>query len=245
MPPGQDDNPFGTPRGAWGRQPPTTFGLSTPVKRPARPATQIRVPAPGLASRNILTGGLVPRPSPTPPRSPPARETAAPAVEPPEPSLVSDPILVRARGRPNGRVGGLPFPPVAGIGVVIAAIVVAGLMLLRREPPAPDPAAFAAPEAPAPQPVQTAPAAIAAPVVAPPPAPAPMVRTARTASEPAPRRAAPAPEMPAPEAPAPITPPALAAPPIVAAPPAPAPAAAVPPPTDPEAPMTTRLPTPP
>ena len=36
--------------------------------------------------------------------------------------------------------------------VVIAAIVVAGLMLLRREPPAPEPAAVAAPEAPAPQP---------------------------------------------------------------------------------------------
>lgn len=242
MPPGQDDNPFGA-RGAWGRQPPTRFGLSTPVKRPARPSTQIRVPAPGLAPRNILTGGVVPRPSPTPPRPPPAPETAPetapPAVEPPAPSLVSDPVLARASGTPSGRVGGLPFPPVAGIGVVIAAIVGAGLMLLRHEPPTPEPAAIATPEAPAPQPVT---AAISDPVVAPPPAP--RVRTARTTSEPVSRRAAPAPEMLAPEAPAPITPPPLAAPPIVVAPPPPVPAAAVPPPTDPEAPMTTRLPTP-
>ena len=235
MPPGQDDNPFGTPRGAWGRQPPTTFGLSTPVKRPARPSNQIRVPAPSLAPRNVLTGGVVPRPTlaPSPPQPAPAPEKPVPAVEPPNPILVSDPVLVRASAAPKGR--GLPFPPAAGIGVLIAAIVVAGLMLLRREPPAPEPAAVAPPQAPAPAPAQPAPAVIAEPVAAPPPATT--LRTVR--SEPVSRPAATAPE-----APAPILPPPLAAPPIVAAPPAPAPAAAVPPPTDPEAPMTTRLPGP-
>lgn len=239
MPPAQDDNPFGTPRGAWGRQPPTTFGLSTPVKRPARPSNQIRVPAPSLAPRNVLTGGVIPRPSPapSPPPPPPAPENPVPAVEPPDPSLVSDPVLVRASAAPKGR--GLLFPPVAGIGVLIAAIVVAGLMLLRREPPAPEPATVALPQAPAPAPApapaQPAPTMIAEPAVAPPPETT--LRTARSApvSRPA---------TPAPEAPAPILPPPLAAPPIVAAPPAPAPAAAAPPPTDPEAPMTTRLPGP-
>ena len=240
MPPGQDDNPFGTPRGAWGRQPPTTFGLSRPVKRAARPSTQIRVPPPSLAPRNVLTGGVVPQPvraaapAPPPPPSAPPQVQPAPAVEAPDPTPVSDPVLARASAAPKGRVGGLPFPPVAGLGVLIAAIVVVGLMLLRRDPPAPEPAAVAAPETPAPQPAQPAPAAIAEPVVAPPPAPT--VRTARTASEPVSRRT--------PETPAPITPPPLVAPPIDVAPPPPAPAAAVPPPIDPEAPMITRLPTP-
>lgn len=236
MPPAQDDNPFGTPRGAWGRQPPTTFSLSTPVKRPVRPSNQIRVPAPSLAPRNVLTGGLVPRPSPapSPPSPPPAPEGPVPAVEPPTPILVSVPDPVGARSAPKGRGRGLPFPPVAGIGVLIAAIVVAGLMLLRREPPAPELAAVAPPQAPAPLPDQPASAAIAEPAVAPPLTT--IVRTIRTESAPVTRPAA------APEAPAPITPPPLAVPPVVAAPPAPAPA--VPPPTDPDIPMTTRLPGP-
>lgn len=228
MPPSQDDNPFGAPRGVWGRQPPTTFGLSAPIKRPVTPSNQIRVPAPSVAPRNILTGGLAaqPRREPAPAPPPPPEPRPAPVVEPPDPTLVSDSVLARTSTAPNARVGGLPFPPVAGIGVVIAAIVVAGLLLFRRDPP--PPAAVAAPETPAPAPVQPVPIVVAEPSAAP-------VRTARTMPAPLPRRAPVAAETPAP-----ITPPLLAAPAIVVAPPPPA--AAVPPPTDPEIPMTTRLP---
>jgi hypothetical protein len=251
MPPGQDDNPFGTPRGAWGRQPPTTFGLSTPVKRAPRPSNQIRVPTPSLTPRNILTGGLVsqPRPAPAPPPPPaptiapePTPEPASrPAAEPDDAPLTTGSVLARASAAPKARAGGLPFPPVAGIGVVIAAIVVAGLLLFRRDPPAPEPAIVAAPETPAPAqptPAEPAPTALAGPVAAPPVAaasPAPPVRRPPTA--PSPRR--PAVEA---EPPAAITPPPLAAPPIAVAPPPPAPAAALPLPTDPEVPMVTRLP---
>ena len=241
MPPGQDDNPFGAPRGAWGRQPPTTFGVSTPIKRISRPSNQIRVPAPTAAPRNILTGGLVPqaRPTPAPPLPAITPEPVAPAIAPepvvvpPDPTLVSDSVLARTSTAPSARVGGLPFPPVAGIGVVIAAIVVAGLLLLRHAPPAPAP--VTRPEIPtAIQP--PAPVVTARPVAAP-TSPAPVLRTAKATAAPQPRRIAPANETPAP-----ITPPPLAAPPIAVALPPPAPAASVPPPTDPEVPMSTRLP---
>ncbi|WP_340645524.1 hypothetical protein, partial [Phenylobacterium sp.] len=102
MPPGQDDNPFGTPRGAWGRQPPTTFGLSTKVKRAARPSNQIRVPDPGVAPRNILTGGLAPQPRGK--AAPAAAQHAAPApevrpapaAEPPESAPARSSVLARA-----------------------------------------------------------------------------------------------------------------------------------------------------
>ncbi len=241
MPPSQDDNPFGVPRGAWGRQPPTTFGL--PVKGPSRPSNQIRVPAPSLAPRNILTGGLAPQPRPqpaavTPPSTQPAPEiTPAPMVEPPAASLVSDSVLARTSTAPRARVGGLPFPPVAGIGVVIAAIVVAGLLLLRHEPSAPAPAPVKTLETPTA--IQPPAPGVAAEPVAEAPSPAPVLRKAKATAAPQARRMAPAAETPAA-----ITPPPLAAPPIVIAPPAPAPAAAIPPPTDPEVPMTTRLPGP-
>ena len=254
MPPSQDDNPFGTPRGAWGRQPPTTFGLSTPAKRAPRPTNQIRVPAPSLAPRNILTGGLASQPRPAPAAPPPSPEPAIAPEPAPAPELASeraaephDGLLptgsapARASAAPKARAGGLPFPPVAGIGVVIAAIVVAGLLLFRRDPPAPEPVAVAAPETPAPAqptPAEPAPAALAGPVATPPvvaTSPAPPALTVRTPAATSPRR-------PAVEPLTPITPPPLAAPPIVLAPAPPAPAAAVPPPTDPEVPMITRLP---
>ena len=256
MPPGQDDNPFGTPRGAWGRQPPTTFGISTPVKRAPRPTNQIRVPTPSLQPRNILTGGLVSQsrplsmPPPPPPPAPapapavaaeplpaPAPESAPePAAEPHDQPLETGSVLARASAAPKAR--SLPFPPVAGIGVVIAAIVVAGLLLFRRDP---EPAAVAAPEIPAPaQPTaaEPEPSALAEPVAAPPVVAAPAAPPAPTVRPPA----ATSPRRPAVEPLTPITPPPLAAPPIVLAPAPAAPAAAVPPPTDPEAPMTTRLP---
>ncbi len=239
MPPSQDDNPFGAPRGVWGRQPPTTFGL--PVKRPSRPSNQIRVPAPSLAPRNILTGGLAPqlRPQPaavTPPSAPsPLEIKPAPVVEPPDPALVSDSVLARTSTAPSARVGGLPFPPVAGIGVVIAAIVVAGLLLLRHEPPAPAPAPVTTLEIPTA--IQPPAPVVAAEPVAEAPSPAPVLRTAKATAAPQPRRI-----VPATETPAPITPPPLAAPPITVALPPPAPAASVPPPTDPKVPMSTRLP---
>lgn len=246
MPPGQDDNPFGTPRGAWGRQPPTTFGISTPVKRAPRPTNQIRVPTPSLAPRTILTGGLVSQPRPaavTPPPAPAIAPEPAPApemaAERHDRPLATGSVLARASAAPKARAGGLPFPPVAGIGLVIAAIVVVGMLLFPRDPPAPEPAAVAAPEIPAPAqptPVKPAPAALAEPVAPPPVVAAPPTPPARRATA-APRR--PAVEA---ETPTPITPPPLAAPPIVLAPAPPAPAAAVPPPTDPDVPMVTRLP---
>ena len=243
MPPGQDDNPFGAPRGAWGRQPPTTFGLSTPIKRVSRPSNQIRVPAPTAAPRNILTGGLVPqaRPTPSPPLPAITPEPVAPAIAPepvvvpPDPTLVSDSVLARTSTAPSARVGGLPFPPVAGIGVVIAAIVVAGLLLLRHEPPAPAPAPVTTLEIPTA--IQPPAPVVAAEPVAEAPSPAPVLRTAKATAAPQPRRI-----VPATETPAPITPPPLAAPPITVALPPPAPAASVPPPTDPKVPMSTRLP---
>ncbi|WP_310539164.1 hypothetical protein [Phenylobacterium sp.] len=249
MPPGQDDNPFGTPRGAWGRQPPTTFGISTPVKRAPRPTNQIRVPTPSLAPRNILTGGLVSQPRPAavaPPPAPPPVIAPEPspatapeiAAEPHDRPLATGSVLARASAAPKARAGGLPFPPVAGIGLVIAAIVVVGMLLLGRDPPAPEPAAAAAPVAP----VQPPQAAVAEPEVAPSPVATATAATSARAVRPSTtrptRRVAPEAEPSA----APITPPPLVAPPIVLAPAPPAPAPAVPPPTDPEVPMTTRLP---
>ncbi|MBR7621702.1 hypothetical protein JKL49_20085 [Phenylobacterium sp. 20VBR1] len=251
MPPGQDDNPFGTPRGAWGLQPPTTFGVNTPIKRPTPPSNQIRVPAPAAAPRNILTGGLVPQAGPRPavtpqPSSPaaaeikpaPAEIEPAPLAEPPDPTLVSDSVLARTSAAPTARVGGLPFPPVAGVGVLIAALVVGGLLLFRHPPAPPAPVeapATVTPVAPV-LPQAAVPAAAAGQPVADPP-PAAAVRTVRAAPAPQPRRVAPVAETPAP-----ITPPLLAAPAIVTAPPPPAPTAASPPSIDPEVPMTTRLP---
>ena len=228
MPPGQDDNPFGTPRGAWGLQPPTTFGLSKPVTRPSRPGGQIRVPAPAAPPHNILTGGLIPRarrepPASSPPQAPPPQPPPETAPAPADPTLVRDSVLARAGGAKTGR--GPSFPPVAGIGLVVAAIVVVGVLLMARTwqgepaiaPLTPAPATAAA--------IPAQPAPIPEPAAEPAPTPAPV----RAASTPRPQPQAPAAGA--------ESPPPLTAPPVPNAP-------AIPPPTDPDAPMTTRLPGP-
>ena len=234
MPPGQDDNPFGTPRGAWGRQPPTTFALSSPVRRTTRASTQIRLPIPVVAPRGILTGGVIspaqPGATPDPVLRPDPIVEPSPVVEPPP--QVSDSVLARASAAP--KAPGLAFPPVAGIGLLIAAAAVAGWLLLRGEPaPAPEAAAIATPSPAPPASPELRPVAQAPSVT--PPAP----RAARSA--PTPRRAA-APVVTAPDPTAAITPPPLTPPPVFAAPAPPPPAAAIPLPTDPEIPMTTRAP---